>query len=226
MKISSFWWCAGLAGGLIAAVVWARKPRSPLPLAAWMPGLVERHGQTEAQRLVALAEQRCRELISGISPQAAPALRAQWVNNILPGLALYQTLLEAHGGEREAALAEIKPLFKAWTGRLYGGWMRTFRLLPFPFFFFRLSFAVQEKQLADNIFKTTWIENSPRRIALDNFGCPYLNTLAGYGVPELVPYFCQIDDWMAELLPPQIAFRRTQTLARGGDRCDFRYESV
>ena len=226
MKILSFWWGAGLAGVSFAAVGWERKPRSPLPLAAWLPGLVERHGQPEALRLAALAEDRCRNLLANISPQASPALRAQLVNHILPGLAMYQTLLDAQGGDRQTALGEIEPLFQAWTQRLYGSLMRTFRLLPFPFFFFRLGFAIQKKQMAGNIFKTCWIEDSPRRIALDQFGCPYLDTLAAQGAPELTPYFCQIDDWMAELLPAQIAFRRTQTLARGGDRCDFRYERI
>ena len=225
MKISSFWWGFALGGGL-AALVWARMPRSPLPLAAWMPGLVERHGKPEARRLAAQAGQLCRDLVSGISPQAAPALRAQLVKNILPGLALYQTLLVAHGGDRTAALAEIEPLFKTWTDQLYGSLMRAFRWLPFPFFFFRISFAIQQKQLADDIFKTRWIENSPRRIAMDQFGCPYLDVLKAQGVPELTAYFCKVDDWMAEQFPPQIAFRRTQTLARGGDRCDFCYERV
>ncbi len=225
MKISSFW-CGFALGGGLAALGWARRPRSPLPLAAWMPGLVERHGRQAARRLVAQAEQRCRVLVAGIPPGSAPALRAQLVKNILPGLALYQTLLDAHGGEQGAALAEIEPLFKAWTETLYGSLMRAFRWLPFPFFFFRVSFAIQQKQLAGDIFKTRWVENSSRRIAMDQFGCPYLDVLKAQGAPELAPYFCQIDDWMAEQLPPQIAFKRTQTLARGGDRCDFCYERV
>jgi hypothetical protein len=203
-----------------------RKSASPFPLAAWLPGLVERHGEPEARRLAALAEQRCRALIAGMPPQASPALRAQWIRNIYPGLALYQTLLEAHQGDRQAALAEIEPLFKTWTLRLYGGMMRAFHFLPFPFFFFRLMFAIQRRQLADNIFQTRMLEDSFHRIAMDQFGCPYLSTLSAHGAAELTPYFCQIDDWMAEMLPRQIAFRRTKTLARGDDRCDFRYEKT
>lgn len=231
MKISPFLWIAALAGGAAFSALEIRenprpwnKGRSPLPLAAWMPGLVERHGQPEAQRLLTQAEGRCRELIAGISPQTSPALRTHLVKNILPGLALYQTLVEAHQQDHPAALAEIEPLFKAWTEHLYGHLMRAFRVLPFPFFFFRIGFGIQARQMADDIFKTQMIENTSHRIALDQFGCPYLDTLAAHGAPELTPYFCRIDDWMAEMLPPQIVFRRTQTLARGGDRCNFRYE--
>lgn len=229
MKISALFRAvavAGVAGGVCWLLFTRFQRRSPLPLAAWLPGLIERHGRAEAECLVQQAEQRCRQLIAGISPRTSPVLRAQLVQNILPGLAMYQTLLEKHQGDRQAALSEIKPLFKTWTEHLYGRLMRSFRWLPAPFLFFRLSFAIQRRQFADNIFKTHMIENSARRIAMDQFGCPYLETLAAHGAPELTPFYCQIDDWMAEMLPPQIAFRRTQTLARGGDRCDFRYEHV
>ncbi len=71
-----------------------------------------------------------------------------------------------------------------------------------------------------------WIENSPRRIAFDMRSCFYRETLTASGAPELTASFCQMDDWMGERLPPGIAFRRANTLGRGGPCCDFRYEVV
>jgi hypothetical protein len=45
--------------------------------------------------------------------------------------------------------------------------------------------------------------------------------MMAYGAPELMPHICAFDDWMFETLPPSIAWERTTTLGRGGNRCDF-----
>lgn len=38
--------------------------------------------------------------------------------------------------------------------------------------------------------------------------------------------FCRLDDLLAAEAASTIRFERTQTLARGGTLCDFRYERV
>jgi hypothetical protein len=45
--------------------------------------------------------------------------------------------------------------------------------------------------------------------------------LHAQGADELRPYLCDTDHVMADVMG--VAFRRTKTLARGCDRCDFRY---
>jgi hypothetical protein len=50
--------------------------------------------------------------------------------------------------------------------------------------------------------------------------------LTEYGFPELTPHFCRLDDVLAAEAAPSVRFERTQTLARGGTLCDFRYARV
>jgi hypothetical protein len=220
---------AGLTLGLSAAVVIgiARKRRLPLPWSAWLPGLVAAHGQEDGNRLLSEAYQAWEILLAEYPrPLPKPPLREHLVNNMMTGTALYRGLLKEHGGDRAAALAEIEPLFKAWTTALYGGTMKAFRMVPFPFWFFKLATKIQLRSFPAEVWGTSWVEDSPRRIAYNNLSCPYVTCLKAYGVPELTPFYCQIDDWMGEMLPPGIRFQRTQTLARGGALCDYSFEKV
>lgn len=60
-------------------------------------------------------------------------------------------------------------------------------------------------------------------IGFDFTACPCHDLCMKEGVPELTKAFCDMDWQLAEYFPPRIGFRREQTLAEGGDRCDFRY---
>jgi hypothetical protein len=75
-------------------------------------------------------------------------------------------------------------------------------------------------------WKTTWVENSLARVAVDNHACFYLDALRYHGAAELTTLFCRMDHWMAEMLPPSIRFHRSQTQAEGAAFCDFRYEKA
>jgi hypothetical protein len=226
MRSKLIWLGSGVLLGGAAMAWWLRSRRLPLPWSAWQPVLVERHGESEGRRLLQEAMAGWRQLQSAYpQPTPKPPLRAH-LENIHTGLALYQVLLAEYQGDRQAALAEIEPLFQAWTRQLYGDLMRMYRHLPFPFFFFRLGLRAQMRGFTPDTWKTTWIEDSPQRIALDQYACPYVKELKRQGALELAPYFCRIDHWMAEMLPASIAFRRTQTQAEGSDHCDFRYEHI
>ena len=213
--------------GLAAVISVVRKGRLPLPWSAWLPGLVAVHGPQEGSRLLRQAYADWKTLLAEYPrPLPKPPLRQHLVNNILTGTALYRVLLEVHGGDRPAALAEIEPLFKAWTHDLYGGTMKAFKMVPFSFWFFRIATKMQLRGFAPEVWKTSWVEDSPRRIAYNTLSCPYVDRLKEYGIPELGPFYCQIDDWMGEMLPPKIRFQRTQTLARGGTMCDYSFEKI
>jgi hypothetical protein len=74
-------------------------------------------------------------------------------------------------------------------------------------------------------WSTTWLEDSPARVAYDLTGCFYLDTLTAYGAPELTPSFCRMDDLLYGRLE-RARWGRTGTLARGDARCDFRFTRV
>lgn len=221
------WSALAMGAGAAAVIAVIQKWRMPLPWSAWLPGLVEQHGKEEGQRLLRQAYADWGALVAEYPrPLPKPPLREHLVGNILPGIALYRVLLGVHGGDRQAALAEIEPLFKTWTNALYGRMVKIFGVLPFSFWFFKLGTKMRLQNFPAEVWNTTWVEDNARRIAFNNLSCPYVNNLRDYGVPELAPLYCQIDDWMGEMLPPGITFRRTQTLARGGPLCDFSYEKT
>ena len=73
---------------------------------------------------------------------------------------------------------------------------------------------------------TEWVADDEQRLAFNIRRCLYVDTLTAYGAPELMSHICAFDDWMFETLPPTIAWERTTTLGRGGDRCDFCWRRV
>mgnify|MGYP002674773735 FL=1 len=57
--------------------------------------------------------------------------------------------------------------------------------------------------------------------AIDMIKCPYHDACVHYGCPELCPCFCDSDDITYNDLHPDLLWRRTKTLGRGNDCCDF-----
>jgi hypothetical protein len=53
--------------------------------------------------------------------------------------------------------------------------------------------------------------------------CGMLKFLTRMGAPELTPFICRGDFHIYKYLPNGIEFKRTQVIAEGGERCDFRY---
>ncbi|MFR8978560.1 MAG: L-2-amino-thiazoline-4-carboxylic acid hydrolase [Christensenellales bacterium] len=51
--------------------------------------------------------------------------------------------------------------------------------------------------------------------------CPYHDTCVQYGCPELCSCFCDSDDITYDGLHKNLVWRRTKTLGRGDDCCDF-----
>ena len=56
---------------------------------------------------------------------------------------------------------------------------------------------------------------------IDMTKCPYHDACVRYGCPELCPCFCDSDDITYGDLHPRLLWHRTETLGRGGGRCDF-----
>jgi hypothetical protein len=148
-----------------------------------------------------------------------PKLKWHVEANILPGLALYQVLLE-DGLTSEEAQHEVTRVMQASSVEDNRLRMALIRHLPFGL----LRRLVKRKMAHDFPapgFQTVWIENSPDRIAFKMTCCLYLNTLTHYSAPELTPAFCANDDAEFALLEPAIRFERAGTLGKGAPACDF-----
>ena len=216
----------GLTAG--AAIIYlATRKRDTRPtfdeLKDWEAELVKTRGKEEGERLAAQVQQRYEELYESRPRYSNQALANHLEDNILPGLALYQVLRE-DGCDQPAALAEVDRLEEI-TFRESGmnQAMQKIARLPNPFGIFRALQGLIGKMFPKEGWTFIWKENSDRVIAYDCTNCFYLNTLTQYGAPELTPTFCRLDDVMFENVP-FIEWKRTKTLGRGDEVCDFRFE--
>lgn len=164
-----------------------------------------------AQRLAQLEREN-----AGATKQKQRHLYAQ----ILPGIAAYETLQSVlpkdealrtvHGyvedkahRQKKAFLAlmripglyrRVPAIFAAETPKLFGP---------------SAGFAAREIRTTGGVWR------------IDMTRCPYHDLCVQYGCPELCRCFCDSDDITYNGLHPQLYWRRTKTLGRGGDCCDF-----
>jgi len=216
----------GLAAGAGLALVAVRRTAGRMPhLAKWTSLLAERHGLAAAENLAARIQGRYDLLI----PQRPalvdrhPVLKSRhFAQSILPGVALYQVLSEDNP-DRAAVLEEVAALLEAEFLGLREV-LHAFSLLPPSFDRFRFIVRQAMRVLYPPAgWETEWVEDSPRRIAFNMRRCFYLDVLPHYGVPELPPLYCRLDDLVYAELPPYIRFERGKTLGRGDTCCDFAY---
>jgi hypothetical protein len=149
-------------------------------------------------------------------------LRVHLHQVILPGLALYETLLD-EGGDQAFVLAEVEALFEATFGR-FSAAMSLLNKVPDSFSLFRwITRRTLQLGFPAAGWEITTVQDDEHCIAFDYTRCFYLDVLTAYGVPELAPLYCKMDDMLYESLPAAIAWHRSGTLAQGADRCDFRW---
>ena len=224
---SGLWLLFGLAGGFLGGMALARRmkeQRGPKGLAVWRRELAKTRGEVDASFLAARIHAEYEKLYAARPRFDHPALVKHLEGNILPGLALYSVLTAAMP-EPEAALAEFDRLLEA--SALAGPMAlqgRLLKLFPDPFAIFRMVHnAMLPRQFPREGWDFHWVEDSDSAIAYDCRDCFYLRVLTAYGVPDLTAHFCKIDDVMFSRFP-YFAWKRTKTLGRGDDCCDFRYE--
>ena len=173
----------------------------------------------QAERLNWALEKRLAELReenAGATPEEKFHLESQ----ILPGIAAYQVLQTVL--PREEALATLHGYVeeRAWKlrkgilglMRIPGLWRRVpglFAKGTRKFFGSAAGFAARE------------LEGTGAVCRIDMTKCPYHDACVRYGCPELCPCFCDSDDITYGDLHPRLLWRRTETLGRGGGRCDF-----
>ena len=214
----------GIAGGIFTGLIVARRlaaPRSMPSSTAWRRRLAEKRGEAEAARLIARAQTRYAALLDDRVRPARRALRIHQELAILPGLALYQALLE-DGADSATALAELDALMASTVAPLRTV-MSILQEGPAPFALFRcLEPWVVRLGFPTEGWEMKPVQHDAECVAFDVHRCFYLDTLTGYGAPELTAIFCSPDDVVFSALAPSITWERTMTLGRGHDHCDFR----
>ena len=185
--------------------------------------LVDQLGAEEAATLIDRVVLRYYRLYQDRVDHDDRALQTHLEENILPGLALYQVLREARYGEEEA-LEITAEAFAAW-GQRGRRRMRMLGRLPFAYQVIRLLVRrVMAASFPSEGWEIEWVEVSSRQVAFNMKSCFYLDTLRAYGAPELTRVYCDLDDAIYDGVSPCFEWKRTKTLGRGNDVCDFGFK--
>lgn len=214
---------AGFAAGLAMGRAVARpSPRHMPHLRTFQRALASTRGAVISAILAARMQARYDTLFATRPRFAHPALRWHLTSQILPGLALYQTLKE-DAAQRGAAPAEALVETGTVLERLdmVGPLLRRMRRLPGATAMFRLVVRASLLLFPSQGWDLRLEEQSSRRIAFTIHRCFYLDVLTTYGAPELTAQYCHLDDVAYRELPASLRWERTTTLARGGPSCDF-----
>lgn len=173
----------------------------------------------QAEKLNAAFEARLNELRAE-NKDACKEKQLHLESQILPGIAAYETLqtvmpkAEAlqtiHGYVAERAhrlrkyinaLMRIPGLYRRVPAIATKGTRKMFGTAA--------DFAAKELQTDKKVWR------------IDMLKCPYHDACVHYGCPELCPCFCDSDDVTYGGMHPKLIWRRTKTLGRGDNRCDF-----
>ena len=174
---------------------------------------------SQAKELNAFFDARLNVLLAE-NADASKEKRYHLKRQILPGIAAYETLQRVmpkeealqivHGYVERLARTSHKQLA---TLLLIPG---LYRLVPSVFvkstrsvFGPAAGFDPKELQVGNGIWRVDMVK------------CPYHDTCAEYGYPELCRCFCDSDDISYVGLHPKLIWERSMTLGRGDDRCDF-----
>jgi hypothetical protein len=147
-------------------------------------------------------------------------LRVHLVDYMLPGLALYRTLLE-EGHSSDEAIAALEDALRV---RCAPRRVMMERMGAMPLFYPVLRLIIRgemRKECPPEGWDIDWLENSREAIRFDMRRCYYQDVFTELGTPELVAAFCNTDDYVYDGASKAYAWRRRLTIGRGDDRCDF-----
>ncbi len=163
--------------------------------------------------------QRYLELIAGCQMPANRQLQWHLRDNILPGLAIYQ-MLRAEGQSQEMALAVMHRVM-ALNAVPYRKRIEQLGRLPLTYPLLRIFIRAAMRQYPSEGWEIAWKENSSQAIQFHMRSCFYFDRLTQYGAPELTAAFCGYDDLVYDQVSPYLVWKRTQTIGRGAEFCDF-----
>ena len=174
---------------------------------------------SQADTLKATFEARLNQLRSE-NASASPELQRHLEGQILPGIAVYETLQTVL--PKGEALSTVHGYVEQRAWRLKQAFLKLMRL---PGLYRKVPgiFSTQTPKLFGETagFAAREIQTTGGVWRIDMTKCPYHDACVRYGCPELCPSFCDSDDITYDGLHPKLVWRRTKTLGRGDECCDF-----
>ena len=142
-------------------------------------------------------------------------------NNIFPVAATFRALLKT-GMSREEAVKLTQDAFLELMERPAAAIQKlckipgAYRLVPQIF-----AKLMPKLFQADAGFLFQFYPTARNQVKFDMIICPYYQVCQELDCRELAPVFCATDDICYGHMHPRLCWNRTQTLARGGNCCDF-----
>lgn len=164
----------------------------------------------------------CRRLVAGAAYPEDPKLRRHLYGYILPGLAIYR-VLRSGGLSQADALERVDRVMDIVTGP-WARWLRRLGKLPCFYGLLRRFMKPFLGAYPASGWDTVWLELGRDRLRFDMRRCYYHDTLKAQGSPELTASFCRIDDLVYGGASPYYEWRRSKTIGRGDELCDFCFE--
>ncbi len=195
----------------------------PVPyLKTWRKELAQVMNKDTAAKVITDTQEQYETLFPQTEQPENKALRRHLNDVLLPGTALYRALINA-GQRRREALEAVELLYRAILKRRRM-LMAVMGRMPFAFYTFKkITRKSMKNMFPPEGWDVHWPDEGPDCLAFDMSRCFYLDITEKLGVTELMPVFCDCDDFMFEALSPKLIWKRTRTLARGDEVCDFRF---
>ena len=217
----------GVAAGLAGVLLVSKPPKPSIRvwfLQKWQAALKERYGREIAAQVIVRTQTYYDALMAERPKFRDTRLNRHLTLGVLPVLALYHALGDEFD-DPQHCLQMVEDMVLVAFGGLHRV-MPALAYLPNPFVVFRFLARAARPLFPSGGWRQETIEDSESAIHWEMTSCFFVETLASYGASELAGVFCRVDDHSFETLPEQITFCRKGTLARGADRCDFRFERV
>ncbi len=188
--------------------------------------LAEAYGKTAAELIAGDALKRFEGLLPDI-PYIGGGKNSMTVTlvKVTAKLAMYRALRARGASKEEAArlihLGEVafyKSVPMRWVMRLQGRGFLSQRGIDM---WRRIAATSQERRYPDDwVYEVVDGDGSDAGMQLDCIECGAVKYLEREGAPELTPFLCWID--YPQFAAMGLRLDRTETIAQGGQRCDFR----
>ena len=180
-------------------------------------------GKEKADRIAGVAQKRYEELCEENSSDSK-ALRSHSYTRIYPGIAVYEAL-RGEGTESEKAVWYIREYFQRFAAKLEPHIQRSLKIPGLARRIPKIFFKMTQKAFGTDVgFEYEFPESQGNEIRANMVRCPYFEICRRYGCPEITVAFCDSDDATYGNMHPKLKWRRSKTLGRGADCCDFLLE--
>lgn len=171
-----------------------------------------------ARQTILDAEERYNQHLASSKPKSIDQ-KEMILQRVLPLLSIYQSL-KCQSIDQEEAILIIEILLKeTFFSSQLSGIQFLNRLFPDPFPLIKPALRIMMR-FSDLPAGQEIMQDDQNFFAINVYQCFINDTLKKLDAPELTTVFCASDDWLSAAMT-KIEWRRTQTLGRGGEKCDF-----